>query len=121
MTDSKNPPGRLQRLRAALLPNCREMTRRSSLAADRALTLPERLGGWLHLALCQLCRRYRRQLDWIRHAARRGGVVAGRARLSPSARTRLKHRLRDEACGCASCRRPADNPLSSDNLPHTLP
>jgi hypothetical protein len=69
MIAGQKPLGRLRWLRVALLPNCREMTRRSSLAADRPLTLPERLGALLHLALCQLCRRYRRQLAWLRHTA----------------------------------------------------
>ncbi|MGE0809157.1 MAG: zf-HC2 domain-containing protein [Immundisolibacter sp.] len=51
--------------------NCRESTALMSEARERDLTLAERLGLRLHWAMCSACRRFDRQLDVLRAAARR--------------------------------------------------
>lgn len=42
-----------------------------SQARDRRLTLRERLALRLHWAMCAACRRFNRQMDVLREAARR--------------------------------------------------
>lgn len=50
--------------------NCKEVTHLLSEAQDRQLTLGERLPLRLHLAICQGCRNFRRQLDFLRLVSR---------------------------------------------------
>ncbi len=85
------------RTRRLLLPSCREMTRLTSQAMDRPPGAVQRLGMGLHLAMCAVCRRYRRQLNWIRKVA--GAMPDDPSNLVPvrlqrEARERLKERLR---------------------------
>jgi hypothetical protein len=86
------------KLRESLSPNCREASRLQSQALDRALTPLQRFGLRVHLLLCKWCRRYGKQLRFLRHAAREHqDELAGAApqTLSPEARARLKGALRD--------------------------
>ncbi|HVY65045.1 MAG TPA: zf-HC2 domain-containing protein [Gammaproteobacteria bacterium] len=76
---------------------CRDATRLASEALDRRLTLRERVGLNVHLALCGLCRRYAAQIDFVRRAvarlaARSGDLGAG---LSAVGRDRIRRRLTD--------------------------
>ena len=48
--------------------NCKQVSHRLSEAQDRPLTVTERLPLTLHLAMCQGCRNYRKQLDFLRAA-----------------------------------------------------
>jgi hypothetical protein len=87
-------------LRRLLLPSCREMTRLTSRAMDTPPNAAQHLGMLLHLALCTVCRRYRRQLNWLRKVA--GATPTSPAslatvRLQPEVRERLKARLRTAA------------------------
>lgn len=50
---------------------CRESTELMSQARDRALTRRERLALYVHWAMCAACRRFDRQMDVLRDAARR--------------------------------------------------
>ncbi len=45
---------------------CKEACVLLSQSQDRTLTLSERLSVWVHLAVCPHCRRYRKQLKFIR-------------------------------------------------------
>lgn len=75
--------------------SCRDASRLSSEAQDRALTMPERLGLKLHLAMCALCRRYARQLAFLRVAAERLAVRSGHeAGLTEEARERIRDHLK---------------------------
>ena len=57
---------------------CEEVTKLVSQSLDRRLPLHQRIGIRLHLMMCVHCRRFRRQIEAIGHAARsRGGEVAG--------------------------------------------
>lgn len=56
--------------------DCREATGLMSQARERHLSLRERVALRLHRAMCSACRRFDRQLDVLREAARR---FAGRA------------------------------------------
>lgn len=77
------------------LPSCRDVARELSREQDtpaagrrRALTL--------HLMMCRHCRRYARQLAWLRQAMRWARNGATPHRLSAEARARIQERLRDE-------------------------
>jgi hypothetical protein len=54
---------------------CKEVSRLLSEALDRKLTVTERAGCRLHLAICVACNRVNRQLEFLRKAmARRPGA-----------------------------------------------
>lgn len=95
MHQMRHDEGASARLRAALLPNCREMCRHSSGALDGCLPWWQRPGMFLHLLFCRLCRRYRAQILWLHRAVRRrrGAEIPG-TRLPGAARSRLIQSLR---------------------------
>jgi hypothetical protein len=82
---------------AALTLNCREASRAQSEAMDGPLPPTKRTGLWLHLLLCKWCRRYGRQIRFLRQAAHEheeqftGSAAQG---LGGDARERIKRRLR---------------------------
>lgn len=51
-------------------PSCAEAARRISHAHDARLSFPERVGLRLHLAVCRFCRRYLRQVRFLRSVLR---------------------------------------------------
>jgi hypothetical protein len=55
---------------AELSPSCREATRLQSEALDRQLGLRQRIGLHIHLFLCKWCRRYGKQIGFLRSIAR---------------------------------------------------
>lgn len=79
--------------------SCKEVTRLVSQSLDRPLALRERIALWLHLRVCKLCARYRRQLLLLREAIRRhpdrleGHKPPSSPSLSPEARERIKRSL----------------------------
>jgi hypothetical protein len=82
-----------------LLPNCREATRLQSEALDRPLGLGQRIGLRIHLVLCKWCRRYGKQIGFLRSTAHRHeeheqGLPP--QSLPSEARERIKRRLREE-------------------------
>jgi predicted anti-sigma-YlaC factor YlaD len=82
-----------------LSPNCREATRLQSEALDRSLGLGQRIGLRIHLILCQWCRRYGKQIGFLRSAAHRHEEHEQSLppqSLRPEARERIKRRLREE-------------------------
>ena len=54
-----------------LIPSCRQTSELLSQAQDRPLTFGEKVLVHVHLPLCNGCRNFRVQLDFIRRAARR--------------------------------------------------
>jgi hypothetical protein len=48
--------------------DCKEASRLVSQSLDRRLDWRERCGLALHLAMCAACRRFARQLRWLRQA-----------------------------------------------------
>ena len=81
----------------ALVPNCREASRLQSEALDHPLSLPKRFGLRLHLLVCKWCRRYGKQIRFLRQALRQHTDETNEATshtLSPEARERLKRSLR---------------------------
>jgi predicted anti-sigma-YlaC factor YlaD len=49
---------------------CKQMHRLVSEGLDRELSLVERSRMHLHLAVCEACRRFDRQMDFLRRAMR---------------------------------------------------
>jgi len=84
---------------ALRLPACKEVTRMASEAMERKPSLRQRLDMKLHLLICTLCRRYVRQLQFMRdavqqHAAQIETGASPPAALSNETRDRLKQSLR---------------------------
>ncbi len=50
--------------------SCKEVSQMVSLSLDRPLPIGKRLAVRMHLMICTLCSRYRRQLLFLRQATR---------------------------------------------------
>ena len=86
--------GTLAHWRSMWLPDCREMSRRSSHNLDVPITGSARAGFLLHLLICRHCRRFQKQLFWLRTAVQSSvGQIPSAATLPASARQRLKQSL----------------------------
>lgn len=92
----------LTRYLAAHLPSCREVTRWGADALDRPLPFGQRLAVRFHVLICVWCRRYLRQIAFLRQAVRsqpdtlaEGGPSPDRPCLSPESRERIRRVLRD--------------------------
>jgi len=53
---------------ASLFPSCAEAARRISHSQESPLPFPSRVGLYLHLAACGFCRRYQKQVRFLRKA-----------------------------------------------------
>jgi hypothetical protein len=79
-----------------LFPSCRESARLQSDALDRQLPFFRRLGLSLHLLVCKCCRRYGRQIAFLRvagHKCAQGEDHMPSPTLPPEARERIKRAL----------------------------
>lgn len=54
-----------------MIPTCKHTAELLSQGQDRPLTLPEKISLRLHLLLCDGCRNFSRQLEFMRAALRR--------------------------------------------------
>ena len=60
--------------------NCHDATQLCSDEQDRELTMGERMGLGMHTMMCKGCNNYRKQMKFLRQAAKRyaeGAAVAG--------------------------------------------
>jgi hypothetical protein len=83
-----------------LMPTCRQVSRLQSQALDAPLSVPKRFGLSLHLLVCKWCRRYGKQIRFLRSAAHQHAdelTEATPQTLSPEARERLKRSLKGES------------------------
>lgn len=78
------------------MPSCREVAQRLSREQDELNRGGSRLALRMHLLMCRHCRRYDKQLQWLRANLRRALTRASRSRLSPAARDRIRDRLARE-------------------------
>jgi len=84
---------------AALSPNCRHASRLQSESLDHKLPILQHIGLRIHLLLCKWCRRYGKQIRFLRDAAHDHAgelVEPARRKLPDAARERVKQRLRAE-------------------------
>src|SRR6266446_6230912 len=82
---------------ADLSPGCKTATRLQSEALDGKLPLRQRFGLRVHLLLCKWCRRYGKQIAFLRSAVHEhSDKMAERVpqTLSTEARDRIKQKLR---------------------------
>ena len=89
----------LARVMAALSPSCRQASRLQSEALDHKLPILQRIGLRIHLFLCKWCRRYGKQIRFLREAAHEHPnelVEPPHQKLPEAARERMKQRLRAE-------------------------
>ena len=79
-----------------LMPSCRDASRLQSQALDANLSFSRRMGLSLHLLICKWCRRYGKQIRFLRQAAHQHEEKLSEAvpqKLSAEARERIKQRL----------------------------
>ncbi len=78
--------------------NCRQTSQLLSQSLDRPLSFRERLSLRLHLLMCGACRRFAKQLRFLRRAMaamETRALADGRLRLGGRARERIKQAMRD--------------------------
>lgn len=81
------------------MPSCRDVAERLSREQDEAAPGRRTLALRIHLLMCGYCRRYGRQLAWLRINLHRALACAANARLSPEARERIRARLEQDSNG----------------------
>ncbi len=79
--------------------NCKEVTRMVSESLDRELPFYQRIGIRMHLLMCKLCSRYRRQLLLLRETIRLQAASSEDTEsaivLPPGTRERIKRSIRN--------------------------
>jgi len=79
--------------------NCKAVTRMVSGSMDRKLPFYQRMGIRMHLLMCKLCSRYRRQLLFLRETIRLQAAsseeIESAIVLPPGARERIKRSIRN--------------------------
>ena len=55
----------------SFIPSCREVSELLSRAHEHPLTFGEKVALYAHLAMCEACRNFRRQLEFLRMAVKR--------------------------------------------------
>lgn len=82
---------------STLLPSCRDASRLQSEVLDKKLSCSRRFGLSLHLLVCKWCRRYGKQVRFLRDVAQEHPESLTEAvpqKLSAEARERIKQRLK---------------------------
>jgi hypothetical protein len=90
----------LGKIMSSYMPTCEEVTRLKSESMDSALPIRQRLAIKIHILFCQWCRKYGKQLEMIRRAARKYQTMVDNvdrepSPLSPEFKDRLKDLLKD--------------------------
>ena len=79
--------------------NCQAVTRMVSESLDRKLPFYQRMGIRMHLLMCKLCSRYRRQLLFLRETIRLQAAssedIESAIVLPPGTRERIKRSIRN--------------------------
>lgn len=78
------------------LPTCREVAAKLSEEQDAVPRMRRSRLLRLHLMMCRHCRRYERQLVWLRQSLTSARADDAPPRLSASARKRIHKRLQDD-------------------------
>jgi hypothetical protein len=89
----------MKKVFSAFFLTCRQATQLQSDALDTKLCASKRFGLRLHLLICKWCRRYGKQIRFLRDVALDHPdhlTEAGPQKLSAEARERIKQRLKSE-------------------------
>lgn len=78
------------------MPSCREVAASLSRELDEPSPRGRGMALRLHLLMCNQCRRYDRQLQWLRTNLRRALTDTSGSQLSPAAYDRIRTRLARE-------------------------
>jgi hypothetical protein len=81
--------------------SCKRAAELISLSQEAPLAWRQRLALALHLAVCAMCRRFRRHLRLLERAGRAAPGPPAEVTLPPEARDRIKRALRDQGAGGA--------------------
>jgi len=78
--------------------SCKQITALISESMDRKLPIYRRMGIRIHLMMCYLCRRYKKQLLFLRSVLQAGGEADEKNKepLSAEARRRISKKLEEE-------------------------
>jgi hypothetical protein len=96
MKSLKHPIAALDGALRVLSPSCREAARLQSISASSGLSPAQKFGLRVHLLLCGWCRRYEKQLTFVRGEVSKESAApadTGPRSLSPEARERMKQLL----------------------------
>ncbi len=74
--------------------NCKTVTRMVSESLDRKLPLHQRMGIRIHLLMCKVCSRYRKQLLILREVMRLQEKYVEDTKPSPTLRPEARERIR---------------------------
>lgn len=78
--------------------HCKETARLVSEMKDHRISLRQRIGVYVHIVMCRMCRAYNAQLSAITRLSRRAGSTAmarGTATMPPEAKARLRACMKD--------------------------
>ncbi len=79
--------------------SCKEVSELVSESLDRRLTLRQKLNLWMHLAMCKLCTRFRKDIVYLDSQTRTliheapGVMMDPKVELSSEAKTRIARKL----------------------------
>src|SRR5689334_21177953 len=96
MNSSDGSPGPFRKAFLALSPNCKEASRLQSEAMHRALPVSQRVGLRIHLLLCNWCRRYGKNIRFLKGIVEESPAEEQCNRshaLGPDARERMTQNL----------------------------
>jgi hypothetical protein len=96
MNSSESSPGPFRKALLALSPNCKEASRLQSEAMHRPIPFPQRMGLRIHLLLCNWCRRYGKNIRFLKEVAEdsQGEEPCNHTHaLTPDAKERMKQKL----------------------------
>jgi hypothetical protein len=81
--------------------SCKRAAELISLSQEAPLRWRQRLALALHLCVCGMCRRFRRQTRLLERAGRAAPEAPGEVALPAEAKDRIKRALRDQRPGAA--------------------
>jgi len=77
---------------------CKEVSYLASKKLDEKLSLKERMGFWLHIGMCSVCRHYATDIEKLHLLMKKAGksglaLLPESVKLSEQSRERIKHAL----------------------------